>query len=397
MLTDVQFLSQPLSQLRGQVIYIYRESSWITKHRVKQHVLTFANHNGWQVLSVDEGGLSAALVGNSLFDMIGTESLVVCDLGEGSGRQLTIDDVEQGLQSLVGGLLNRRLLLMVPSNHPVVDTELWKRALSTLSVMHIEEVIVTRENFPALMKAFASSCDLKGLPQFIKTRLFRHHFLQFIPENGCTMSEVSMEIDRFVLLGYAENRSKKASHRLAPHRQAIGIVIRRFLDRRDEATLRSLLVHVDRLLFTDMMNRSDVIARLYRAAESIVGGQDKRYKDRNVPSWSYFAWGALVLSCDWSGAKDEGSRSGLVIAFERICREFMRVVDPKDWLQQTGRWQEIVMEIDRTMEDDPERTEIQKRNLISALRERSVLLGASYPWLKFPALDQSCSDEALMN
>jgi hypothetical protein len=161
------------------------------------------------------------------------------------------------------------------------------------------------------------------------------------------------------------------------------ITLRDFVDRRDEVNLRAVLNHLDGLCFSEMLDQSEVLVRVYNATASMVGGWDKRYKNRDHATWTYIAWGMLVLSSDWSEAKDY-QRGSLFVTFERICRELMTVDDPKAWLRQTDRWQRIASEIARPADIKPDKAERARLDLVSALRERSALLSASQHWLEFP-------------
>jgi hypothetical protein len=269
----------PPSEFADHAIYLYRRDSWILKHKVRNCILALAQDRNWIVPPL-EGGLDATINGGSLFELIGTECLVFCDIGEHSERQLQSDDVEGSLCAMAEARRKKRVFLMVPSDHAIVCTDVWARAISASHVAYIEEPLVTRANFAAIMESFVFITDLSKLGQLARTRAFRDHFSRFIPKRGCTVSDISMEIDRFVLLRMAEAPSQKPDRSLVVHRQTIDIALRGFLDRRDEATLRKVLVHVDRLLFTDMLDRSEVIARLYSTTASIVAGRDRRYKSR---------------------------------------------------------------------------------------------------------------------
>ncbi|PDT60530.1 hypothetical protein CO678_15980 [Bradyrhizobium diazoefficiens] len=378
-LTDVQFLANRPPDLFDHAIYLYRKDSWILKHKVKRYVLAVAQDRKWIVAPI-EAGLCAAINGSSLFEMIGAEQIVFCDIGEDSARQMQSDDIEGGLCAIAEGRAEKRIFLMAPTDHAVVGVDSWSRAISASHVVFIEEPIVTKANFTGLMKSLAFQSDWSGLPRLARTGVFRDHFLRFIPKSGCTVSELSMEIDRFVLLRRAEAPSQATDRSFASNRRTIDITLRNFLDQRSEAALSEVLVHVDRLLFADMLDRGEVIARLYTTAASIVGGRDRRYKNRDLASWTYIAWGMLVLSCNWSEERHH-RRGGLFIAFERICREFMTVDDPQAWLKKTDRWQRIANEIARPGDPEPDKVERSRLDLVNALRERSALFSASHRWL----------------
>lgn len=377
-LTDIQFLANPPRDFFDHAIYLYRKDSWILKHKVKRYVLAVAQDRKWVVAPIEEG-LQAAINGSSLFEIIGAEQIVFCDIGEDSAREMQSDDIDGSLCAIAEGRAEKRIFLMAPTDHPVIAMDSWSRAISASHVVFIEEPIVTKANFTGLMKSLASLSDWNELPRLARTRVFRDHFSRFIPESGCTLSEISMEIDRFVLMRTAEGPSRRTDRSFASNRKTIDITLRSFLDQRNEGALSEVLFHVDRMLFSDMLDPSDVTARLYRTAASIVGGRDKRYKNRAMANWDYYAWGMLMLSCDSLGARDD-RRAGFLVAFERICREFMNIVDPQVWLRQTHRWQRIASESARAAEAEPRKMESARLDLVNALRECSALLSASHGW-----------------
>lgn len=376
MMSDVQFLARQPHVLGDHAIYLYRKASWVLRPKVRNCILTLAQDRNWIVLPQEVG-----LYESTVFDDV----LFFRDLGQKDAYQPASEDLESGLFALAAGMLNRHVFLMVPAGHPIIGTKAWERAVSASNVTYIEEPLVTRADLAGVLDQLATISDFSRLSQLVRTGAFIDHFSHFVPENGCTVSDVSMEIDRFLLLPMARATSQKHSRGLAVRRRTIDMVQKGFLDRRNEAALSEILVHLDGLLFTDMLDRSEVIARLYATTASIVGGRDRRYKNRDIANWVYYLWGMLLLSCDWSGGKYERGGSCLV-AFERICREFMTIVDPWAWLRQADRWQRIAAEIARPADADRGKLERARLDLIDALRERSALLGVSHSWLEFPVV-----------
>lgn len=377
MMSDVQFLARQPHGLGDHAIYLYRKASWVLKPKVRDCILTLAQDRNWIVLPQEAGLYESAVFDDVLFFR---------DLGQKDAYQPASEDLESSLFALAAGVLDRHVFLMVPTDHPIIGTNAWERAISASNVTYIEESLVTRANLAGVLDELAIISDLSQLSQLVRTQAFIDHFSHFVPENGCTVSEISMEIDRFVLLPMARATSQKRSRGLAVRRRTIDIVQKGFLDGRNEAALSEILVHLDGLLFTNMLDRSEVIARLYAATASIVGGRDRRYKNRDIANLEYYVWGMLLLSCDWSGGKYERG-GGCLVAFEKICREFMTIANPRAWLRQTDRWQRISVEIARPANADRGKLERARLDLMDALRERSALLGVSHRWLEFPAVE----------
>src|SRR5262249_15821095 len=116
-LTDVQLLANPPREFFDHAIYLYRKDSWILKHKVKRYVLGVAQDRNWRVASLEEG-LHAAIIGSSLFEIIGAKQIVFCDIGEDSARQMQSDDIERSLCAIAEGRAEKRIFLMAPTDHP---------------------------------------------------------------------------------------------------------------------------------------------------------------------------------------------------------------------------------------------------------------------------------------
>lgn len=389
MISDVEFLAKQPSGLLGHVIYLYREDSGALKPKVRSRIISFADQRGWTPVSPGAGTLHGAITSPSLFP-----TLVVCDLANAAARPSGRADVELSLRSIAEGMLDNHAFLMVPDNSPVVKSDAWRGAIANAT--YIEEPMVTRENFEGVLAFLTAASDLGDLSELTKQEGFIDPLSQFVAERDRTIGEVIQKIDHVVLVEMGSGSPPGFSQSHAATRQVLSERLIAFLDKRDERSLVALLFLMDELRFAKMVDVAEVIVRLYEATASIVGGKDKRYKRNrtgNPVVWEYLAWGMLLLS--WERPLIEGS---VLVAVDRLCRNFMNVPEYQIWLYRTDRWQDIAVQFARSEKVESGKLARARVDLVNVLRSRlgPIQNAAGLGWIYQMVQETEAADQSLL-
>jgi hypothetical protein len=335
---DIEFLQAQDPRLSEHVIYVYQPNSAALRSRVRRRVqgqleaqgCTFMGLGSDEVAHVNER-LAPKISFTSLFD----DPCVVCDLAILKGRPNWQADIDEVLDLIAGGGVNRTFL-MVPADSYATRCSGWREAARAATL--IEEPLVSAATVKLILDFLLADTNLFDFSQLNDKGAFRTHLeaavsrrsqtlLEFVQIfDAVTLTQIDQETGRFSPGAYWEEGVQGEPPALLHQLNA-------FLATRDGWHLKHLVLFADDRINRRRTQPEALMAQLYgatatllaktqqplalRASEQIREREVSKGADPKAEDLAF--WAALLL-----GYEEQIRCGAPLVAFDKLCRTYRR-------------------------------------------------------------------------
>lgn len=310
-ISDVEFLNRDLGHFPLRVIYQYRTS--LLRKSVRDRVRQLAADRNVLIANANAREFGAKLLEESVWAEL--PPVVLCEIEPGGKLVGSPMDV-------IAEEATRAFCLILPAGHALTSSMSWEKAAARSLVL--EEPMVSTSNLLPLADFLASWGGYKGVSRNDLDAAVKL-LARALGEGNWDLCKTAQMLDCALLTPRAiEDRLKVRRSR----GDVLNECLKDFLDLRDAVSMRRLLALLaDKAGGRQISSNADVLRQLYKTTEKIVAQRDKRYGRRRTGGAQNFSW-ALHLMHNESRLLS----APCIASIERICREFMSVVDHNAWL-----------------------------------------------------------------